>query len=78
MSSIVTLGCYAFSKVSQVEADQLIELALSYGVNHFDVAPSYGEAERRLRHWLRKEEMRFFLPAKPSKERKKVQKKSYS
>ncbi len=48
MSSIITLGCYAFSRISQEEADPYIELALSHGVNHFDVAPSYGEAELRI------------------------------
>jgi len=78
MSSIVTLGCYAFSKISQEEADPLIELALSHGVNHFDVAPSYGEAERRLRPWLEKRRNELFLACKTLKRTKKEAEKSYS
>ena len=77
-SSIVTLGCYAFSKISQEEADPLIELALSYRVNHFDVAPSYGEAERRLRHWLEKRMNEIFLACKTLKRTKGGAEKSYS
>jgi aryl-alcohol dehydrogenase-like predicted oxidoreductase len=37
---------------------------LSYGVNHLDVASSYGEAEVRIRPWLQREPGRFFLATK--------------
>ena len=40
-----------------------MDVLLSYGVNHLDVALSYGEAEVRIRPLLRREPGRFF-PAK--------------
>ena len=71
MSSIVTFGCYALSRISQEEADQVVQMALEYGVNHFDVAPSYGEAELRLRPWLEKRRNEIFLACKTLKRKKK-------
>ena len=52
MSTVVIFGAAAISNVSQAEADRAIELALQHGVNHIDVAPSYGEAELRLGPWM--------------------------
>jgi len=49
-SSIVTFGAFAVGQIDQERADRVIDLALSYGVNHFDVAPTYGDAELRLGH----------------------------
>lgn len=63
-SSRVLLGAAAFSKVEQAEADAAIELALSYGVNHVDVAASYGEAELRVGDWIRRNGVPFFLATK--------------
>lgn len=63
-SSRVLLGAAAFSKVEQAEADASIELALSYGVNHVDVAASYGEAELRVGDWIRRNGVPFFLATK--------------
>jgi aryl-alcohol dehydrogenase-like predicted oxidoreductase len=54
MSSIVALGTAAFGERSQDEADRLIEAALAAGVNHFDIAPGYGEAELRLGDYLKR------------------------
>ena len=51
-SSVVTFGTYAIGHVCQGEADRAIEYALGRGVNHVDVAPSYGEAELRLGDYL--------------------------
>lgn len=71
MSSIITLGCCAIGRVSQEEADDVIGLALSHGVNHFDVAPSYGEAELRLQPWLKEYRDKIFLACKTGKRTKK-------
>jgi len=71
MSSIITLGCAAFGHVSQKEADRIIELALNHGVNHFDVAPTYGEAELRLRPWMKEHRDEIFLACKTGKRTKK-------
>ncbi len=71
MSTIITFGCVALGKVSQDEADDTIELALSHGVNHFDVAPTYGEAELRLRPWMKEHRDDIFLACKTRKRTRK-------
>ena len=68
LSTVVTLGCAALGRVDQATADQAIQTALDYGVNQIDVAPSYGEAELRLRPWLPRIRDRVFLNCK-TKER---------
>lgn len=64
MSTVAILGSYAFSSVPQEEADAGMELVIRAGVNHIDVAPSYGEAEKRLAPWMKTERERFFLGCK--------------
>jgi predicted aldo/keto reductase-like oxidoreductase len=64
MSSIVTFGAAALWQVNQTEADSAIEMAVSRGVNHFDVAPTYGEAEIRLGPWMEKYHHKVFLACK--------------
>jgi len=71
MSSIVTFGCYALSNISQNEADGIIEFVLSRGVNHFDVAPSYGEAELRIGPWMNEHRPEIFLACKTDKRTRK-------
>ena len=53
-SSVVAFGTYAIGAVPQDVADRAIEEALARGVNHFDVAPSYAEAELRLGDYLKR------------------------
>ncbi len=53
-STVVAFGTYAIGSVTQDEADRVIEEALARGINHFDVAPSYGEAELRLGSYLKR------------------------
>ena len=50
--------------VSQGEANTVLELLLEQGVNHIDVAASYGEAEDRLKPWFAEHRDRFFLATK--------------
>ena len=64
MSTVAIFGAAAFSKVSQEEADQVMELVIEAGINHIDVAPSYGEAELRIGPWMPRERGRFFLGCK--------------
>jgi len=64
MSSIVALGGAAFWRVTQAEAEVGIELAVSHGINHIDVAPSYGQAEMRLGPWLEKHRKGMFIACK--------------
>ena len=63
-SSLVTFGAAALWSVSQAEAEAAIELAMEQGVNHFDVAPTYGKAERLLRPWMEKNHEAIFLASK--------------
>jgi len=64
MSTVAILGSYAFSQASQTEADAVMERVIAAGVNHIDVAPTYGQAEERLGPWLARERDRFFLGCK--------------
>jgi predicted aldo/keto reductase-like oxidoreductase len=45
-------------------------LVIGAGVNHIDVAPSYGQAEERLGPWMATERDRFFLGCKTEKRKK--------
>jgi aryl-alcohol dehydrogenase-like predicted oxidoreductase len=63
-STVVTLGTAALGRVDQATADGAIQAALDAGVNHVDVAPSYGEAELRLRPWMPRIRDRIFLGCK--------------
>jgi len=71
-SSKVLLGAAAFWSVTQAEADATIELALTYGINHVDVAASYGDAELRVGSWIKRHGKTFFLATKTG-ERTKAQ-----
>ncbi|MGH2531175.1 MAG: aldo/keto reductase [Thermomicrobiales bacterium] len=53
-STVVTFGTYAIGVLGQDEADRVIEEALGRGINHFDVAPTYADAEVRLGDYLRR------------------------
>jgi len=64
LSTVAIFGAAAFWDVDQSEADQIMELLISYGINHIDVAPSYGQAEVRLGPWLSRERDRFFVGCK--------------
>jgi aryl-alcohol dehydrogenase-like predicted oxidoreductase len=64
MSTIAIFGAAAFWEISQKAADRVMELVIASGVNHIDVAPSYGQAEERIGPWMRRERGRFFLGCK--------------
>jgi len=64
MSTVAIFGAAAFYQVTQGEADVVMEHVIAAGVNHIDVAPSYGLAEERLGPWLARERDRFFLGCK--------------
>jgi aryl-alcohol dehydrogenase-like predicted oxidoreductase len=57
-------GAASLGSVSQDEADRVLALLLEHGVNHIDVAASYGDAELRLAPWLREHRDDFFLATK--------------
>lgn len=63
-STRVIFGAAALGRVSQEVADRTCELLLEHNVNHIDVAASYGEAELRLKPWLKRHPDQFFLATK--------------
>src|SRR4030043_2257445 len=64
MSSILTLGGAAIGTVTQAEADAAITMAMEHGINHIDVAPTYGDAELRIGPWMPRYRNDFFLGCK--------------
>lgn len=64
MSSVVMFGAASLGEVTQEEADQSISFALENGVNHFDTAASYGDAEQRMGPWMPKVRDQIFLATK--------------
>jgi aryl-alcohol dehydrogenase-like predicted oxidoreductase len=48
----------------QERADELLDVLLEEGVNHLDVAASYGDAELRVAPWLAAHPGRFFVATK--------------
>ncbi len=70
MSTVVIFGGAAIGKVSQEAADEAIQIALDHGVNHVDIAPSYGEAELRMGPWMAKVRDQVFLGCKTTKRKK--------
>ena len=63
-STRTIFGAASLSRVSQDIADRTLEVLLRHGVNHIDTAASYGDAELRIRPWLKREPGRFFLATK--------------
>ena len=63
-SSVLIYGAAALSDVSQDVADRSVQEALDGGINHFDVAADYGEAELRLGPWMSQIRSRIFLATK--------------
>jgi aryl-alcohol dehydrogenase-like predicted oxidoreductase len=63
-SSRVIFGAAALSRMRQERADELLPILDEHGVNHLDVAASYGDAELRLAPWLAGRRDDFFVATK--------------
>lgn len=63
-SSRAVFGAAALGAMSQERADRTLDLITHYGVNHIDVAASYGKAELRLAPWLARHRNTVFLATK--------------
>src|SRR4030042_69580 len=64
MSSIRIFGSFALFRITQKEADAAIETALENGINHVDGSPVYGDAEKHLGSWFKRNGRKFFLGCK--------------
>jgi aryl-alcohol dehydrogenase-like predicted oxidoreductase len=63
-SSRVIFGAAALGSVTLGDAERTLELLLEHGINHIDVAASYGDAELRVSTWLRRHPGEFFVATK--------------
>ncbi len=64
MSTLAVFGAASLGRLDQPLADQVIQQMINAGVNHIDVAPTYGEAELRLGPWMPRIRKKFFLGCK--------------
>src|SRR5215470_8439393 len=69
-STRIIFGAASLSRVSQDVADQALDVLLEHGINHIDVAASYGDAELRVAPWLKRHPGTFFVGTKTGKRRK--------
>ncbi len=63
-SSATLFGAAALGDVTQKVADKTLKVLMDHGVNHIDVAASYGDAELRIGPWMEKHRGDFFLATK--------------
>ena len=63
-SSVLIYGAAALGEVTQDVADGSVQEALDAGINHFDVAAGYGDAELRLGPWMPRIRDQIFLATK--------------
>lgn len=63
-STRMVFGGASLGAVSQEDADRTLDVLLQYGVNHIDVAASYGDAELRIAPWLKQHRDNFFVATK--------------
>ncbi len=64
LSTRTIFGAASLGHVTQQEADRTLEILLQYGVNHIDVASSYGDAEPRIAPWLARYRSQFYVATK--------------
>jgi len=63
-SSVIIYGGAALGDVDQDTADRSLQEALDGGINHWDVAASYGDAELRIGPWMPRVRDQVFLATK--------------
>ena len=63
-STVAIYGAAAFWQISQEKANAVMESVMAAGINHIDVAPSYGQAEERLGPFLEGRADQFFIGCK--------------
>jgi len=63
-STIAIFGAAAFWQITPAKAEEVFDRAVAAGINHIDVAPSYGQAEERLGPILANYPDKFFIGCK--------------
>ena len=64
LSTRTIFGAAGLWAMRQERAVQVLETLFKYGINHIDVAPSYGDAELRVGSWMKEHRKKFFLATK--------------
>ena len=72
MLSKIGFGGIVVMDATPDEASERVKLAIDYGINYFDVAPSYGNAEIKLGPALEPYRKIFFWPAKQENELREI------
>jgi aryl-alcohol dehydrogenase-like predicted oxidoreductase len=68
-TSVLVYGAAALGEVTQEVADASLEQALAAGINHFDTAASYGNAEERMGATIERVRDQVFLATKSTERR---------
>ena len=63
-STRTIFGAAAFWETPQKDVDATMDLILKNGINHVDTASSYGQSEKLLGDWIRRNGRPFFLATK--------------
>jgi aryl-alcohol dehydrogenase-like predicted oxidoreductase len=63
-STRIIFGAAAFWKCTPAISERTLAMLLDHGINHIDVAASYGEAEDHVGEWMETHRDRFFLATK--------------
>lgn len=63
-SSRIIFGAAALYDSNEQESERALEMLLAHGINHIDVAASYGDAEIRVGGWMDRHRDDFFLATK--------------
>ena len=63
-STRTIFGGAALGSVAKSDADRALDTLLAHGINHIDVAASYGDAELRVASWLKRHPDTFFVATK--------------
>ncbi len=63
-STRTIFGAAAFWETSQKDVDATMDLILQNGINHVDTAASYGQSEKLLGNWIKRNGRPFFLASK--------------
>jgi aryl-alcohol dehydrogenase-like predicted oxidoreductase len=63
-STRILFGAASLARSTEEKTARALELLLAHGINHIDVAASYGDAELWVGGWMREHRDRFFLATK--------------
>ena len=66
-STLAIMGAAALWRVTEAQVPGIMQPHVDHGVNHIDIAPSYGVAEKVIQPWLRTRHQDYFISTKTTK-----------